>query len=141
MRGSLKLNIPTPRIDRFKTSLKYSSTILWNNLPSGLQTDCSLYRVRVGFLQHLLRTPYRGVLPSSSTPAPTQQTCTTCCKFSSQKITTITTTTTIVNSDINHHVCTHDDFYLLLLLCFELFFFYYYYFYYLVRGPDAKKHD
>lgn len=38
MRGSLKLNIPTQRIDLFKTRLKYSSTILWNNLPSGLQT-------------------------------------------------------------------------------------------------------
>lgn len=36
-RSSKKLNIPIPRIDLFKTSLKYSGSILWNTLPCNIQ--------------------------------------------------------------------------------------------------------
>ena len=34
-----KINLPIPRIDLFKSSLKYSGTILWNTLPESLKTS------------------------------------------------------------------------------------------------------
>jgi hypothetical protein len=36
-RGAVKLNTPIPRLDLYKSSLVYSGTLFWNNLPRNIQ--------------------------------------------------------------------------------------------------------
>ena len=40
-RDRIKINIPTPRIDLFKTSLAFSGASLWNSLPLSLKAQSS----------------------------------------------------------------------------------------------------
>ena len=40
-RDQIKINIPTPGIDLFKTSLTFSGASLWNSLPLSLKTQSS----------------------------------------------------------------------------------------------------
>ena len=41
-RTSVKLNTPIPRLDLYKTSLRYSGSVLWNNLPYRIK--CQTHR-------------------------------------------------------------------------------------------------
>ena len=47
--GSIKLRAPKPRIDLYKTSLAFSGTELWNNLPIELKkiTTCNTFKKRL----------------------------------------------------------------------------------------------
>ena len=51
-RDSSKLQIPIPRIDLFKSSLCYSGSILWNNLPSNLRSLQSSFTFKKNLILH-----------------------------------------------------------------------------------------
>ena len=55
-RDQIKINIPTPRIDLFKTSLTFSGASLWNSLPYSLKIQSSkLFKKR--YLSYLTSVP------------------------------------------------------------------------------------
>ena len=55
-RDQIKINIPTPRIDLFKTSLTFSGASLWNSLPYSLKIQSSkLFKKR--YLSYLTSLP------------------------------------------------------------------------------------
>ena len=56
-RDQIKINIPTPRIDLFKTSLTFSGASLWNSLPYSLKIQSSkLFKKR--YLSYLTSLPW-----------------------------------------------------------------------------------
>ena len=56
-RDQSKLYIPLPRIDLFKTSLKFSGAFLWNTLPLSIQNSISVYSFKRNYFSHLLKAP------------------------------------------------------------------------------------
>ena len=58
-RDQIKINIPTPRIDLFKTSLTFSGASLWNSLPLSLKTQSSklFKKKKKHYLSYLTNLP------------------------------------------------------------------------------------
>ena len=56
-RDQTKLYVPLPRIDLFKSSLKFSGASLWNSLPLQIQQSSSLNSFRRNYFDYLLKAP------------------------------------------------------------------------------------
>lgn len=57
-RNNKKLNTPIPRIDLYKSSLKYSGSILWNKLPLAIQQAKSNQTFKTHLMKHYLQHLY-----------------------------------------------------------------------------------
>ena len=56
-RDKTKLYVPLPRIDLFKSSLKFSGASLWNTLPLHIQQSSNLNSFRRKYFDYLLKAP------------------------------------------------------------------------------------
>ena len=51
---SRKFNVPTPRLDLFKSSLMYSGSVLWNSLPIALTEAMTVSDFKTRLCEHML---------------------------------------------------------------------------------------
>ena len=52
--GSMNLVPPLPRIDIMKSSLSYSGSVVWNDLPDNLKLNMSTKSFKLNLCKHLL---------------------------------------------------------------------------------------
>ena len=55
--GSMNLFPPLPRIDFEKTSLSYSGSVVWNDLPGNLKLNMSTKSFKLNLYKYLLNLP------------------------------------------------------------------------------------
>ena len=63
--GSMNLVPPLPRIDLYKTSLPFSGSTIWNNLPPNLKVNMTTNTFKYNLYKHLINKQREEVNPKT----------------------------------------------------------------------------